>query len=133
MSPLDCDTAFTNCFFMSLQEDSGTQFPVKFRVLTYEITKDCLLCVAFVSTGQSAEEISKESFDSPQLKKKKQKKTTHLTKKIKDPGLGTRAEKGSRLKSPKDWSGLHPHAGLNKGHYSCLTQEEVGRGTRTAR
>lgn len=83
MSPLDCDTAFTNCFFMSLQEDSGTQFPVKFRVLTYEITKDCLLCVAFVSTGQSAEEISKESFDSPQLKKTKQKKNNPSHKKDK--------------------------------------------------
>lgn len=35
-------------------------------------------------------------------------------------------EEGSRLKFPKDSRTLHPHAGLNKGHYSCLTQEDAG-------
>lgn len=39
-------------------------------------------------------------------------------------------EEGSRLKSPKDSRRLHPHAGLNKGHYSCLTWEKVGEASR---
>lgn len=35
-------------------------------------------------------------------------------------------EEGSRPKSPKDSRRLHPHAGLNKGHYNCLIQENAG-------
>lgn len=49
--------------------------------------------------------------------------TTNISEKLEHLGLGRHR---AGLKFPKDSGGLHPHAGLNKGHYSCLTWEEAG-------